>query len=345
MKRILFLLCCLFTFSLYGQDTTNINKTDASGRKQGVWKKYEKGKLVYEGQFKDNVPYGTFRYYHTNGKLKSTTDFIQGVHKVNTVIYHENGRKASEGVFIDQQKDGVWNYYANNGQLISVEEYVKGKRSGTWKVYSKETGVLLEEVEYKDNKMNGTYKAYFTDGQISLEEHFLDGKRNGLSTSYYPKGKICVRGNYLKDVRTGPWDTYDANGKLRSTIEYKDHRMMKTYIYLYQNGYGQKVNQDLIAYFLKDGEKAVAVSRNGKRIKMDESLDEIAEWADFLVFTRIAPSVIAATDAIVGYKDVEGADNDAITIKLKPSPGEEIYSEGVEAKMVKALFNKEKPQE
>ena len=74
----MFLVCCLFAFSLYGQDTANINKTDASGRKQGVWKKYEKGKLVYEGQFKDNVPYGTFRYYHTNGKLKSTTDFIQG---------------------------------------------------------------------------------------------------------------------------------------------------------------------------------------------------------------------------------------------------------------------------
>ena len=27
----MFLVCCLFALSLYGQDTANINKTDASG--------------------------------------------------------------------------------------------------------------------------------------------------------------------------------------------------------------------------------------------------------------------------------------------------------------------------
>lgn len=345
MKRFLILIGCLFAISLYGQDTANINKTDAQGRKQGVWKKYEKGKLVYEGQFKDNVPYGTFQYYHANGKLKSTTEFVQGVHKVKTVIYHENGHKASEGVFIDQKKDGVWRYYANNDQLITVEEYVQGKRSGTWQVFSKETGNLLEETHYLNDRLNGVYKTFYTDGTVSLEENYLEGKRNGRSTAYFPKGKISVTGDYLKGKRIGSWEFYDASGKHRSTMEYAENGTSKTYVYLYNNGYGQKINQDIIAYFLKSGEKAVAVLRDGKRLPMSESLEEIAIWADFMVFTRIAPSVIAATDAIVGYKEVEGAANDAIIIKLKPSPGEDIYSEGDEAKMVKALFNTEKPKE
>lgn len=347
MKKLLLLLVCLVSLGAFAQiDTANINKMDAQGRKQGPWKKYEKGKLVYEGQFKDNVPYGTFTYYHTNGKLKSTTDFIQGVHKVKTVIYHENGHKASEGVFVDQVKDGVWNYYSSNDILITVENYAMGKRTGTWKVFSSESGNLLEEKNYLNGKLNGVHKTYYTDGEVSLEENYLDGKLNGHATAYYPKThKISSTGDYLKGVRNGAWDFYDVAGKIRSTEEYQDAKLLKTYVYLYQHNVGQKINQDMIAYFLKSGEKSIAVLKNGKRFNLDESLDDVSLWADFMVFTRIAPSVIAATDAIVGYKEVKDADNDAITIKLRPSPGEEIYSEGTEAKMVKALFNKEKPKQ
>lgn len=347
MKKLLLLLVCLVSLGAFAQiDTANINKMDAQGRKQGQWKKYEKGKLVYEGQFKDNVPYGTFTYYHTNGKLKSTTDFIQGVHKVKTVIYHENGHKASEGVFVDQVKDGVWNYYSSNDILITVENYAMGKRTGTWKVFSSESGNLLEEKNYLNGKLNGVHKTYYTDGEVSLEETYLDGKLNGHATAYYPKThKISSTGDYLKGVRNGAWDFYDVAGKIRSTEEYQEAKLLKTYVYLYQHNVGQKINQDMIAYFLKSGEKSIAVLKNGKRFNLDESLDDVSLWADFMVFTRIAPSVIAATDAIVGYKEVKDADNDAITIKLRPSPGEEIYSEGTEAKMVKALFNKEKPKQ
>lgn len=347
MKKLLLLLVCLVSLGAFAQiDTANINKMDAQGRKQGPWKKYEKGKLVYEGQFKDNVPYGTFTYYHTNGKLKSTTDFIQGVHKVKTVIYHENGHKASEGVFVDQVKDGVWNYYSSNDILITVENYAMGKRTGTWKVFSSESGNLLEEKNYLNGKLNGVHKTYYTDGEVSLEVTYLDGKLNGHATAYYPKThKISSTGDYLKGVRNGAWDFYDVAGKIRSTEEYQEAKLLKTYVYLYQHNVGQKINQDMIAYFLKSGEKSIAVLKNGKRFNLDESLDDVSLWADFMVFTRIAPSVIAATDAIVGYKEVKDADNDAITIKLRPSPGEEIYSEGTEAKMVKALFNKEKPKQ
>jgi len=346
MKKILFILLCCLTVSAFGQvDTTHINKTDAKGNKQGVWKKYEKGVLIYEGQFKNNVPFGTFTYYHPNGKVKSITEFQQGVHQVKTTIFHENGRKASEGVFIDQQKDGLWKYYTNTDTLIAVEHYDHGHRTGLWQIFSPESGVLLEESNYLNDKLNGVHKTYYTDGEVSLEENYLDGKLNGKCTAYYPKKVISSTGNYLKGYRIGSWDFYDMNGKIRSTMEYANQRLVKTYVYLYVKTVGQKINQDLIAYFLKKDDHAVAVLRNGNRIEMDENLDQIMLWADFAVFTRIAPSVIAATDAIVGYKDVQGAENDAIVIKLNPKTEQDIYSEGQDAKMVKALFNTEKPKE
>ncbi len=345
MKRLILFLLCLVSVAAFAQDNPVINKTDASGRKQGVWKKMEKGKLVYEGQFKDNVPYGTFKYYHSNGKLKSTTEFIQGVHKVRTTIYHENEHKASEGVFIDQLKDGEWRYYANNDKLIAIEHYDQGKRTGEWKVYSAESGILLEERNYLNDKLNGLYKTYYIDGAVSLEQNYLEGKLNGKSTSYYPKNIVSSSGNYLKGYRIDSWDFFDTKGKIRSTIEYKNQRVLKTYVYLYIKGQGQKINQDAIAYFLKQGEQTAVVLRNGKKIIIDETLEDVSVWADFTVFTKIAPSIIAASDAIVGYKDVPDAGNDAIIIKLKPATDEEIYSEGPEAKMVKALFNLEMPKE
>lgn len=345
MRKFILILFGLVSLSLFAQNSDVINRTDAKGNKQGAWKKMENGKKVYEGQFKDNVPYGTFKYYHSNGKLKSTTEFIQGVHKVKTVMYHDNEHKASEGVFIDQLKDGEWRYYSSTDKLIAIEHYTMGKRTGEWKVFSAESGILLEERNYLDNKLNGLYKTYYLDGAVSLEQNYLDGKLNGLCTSYNPKGTKAATGNYLKGSRIGSWDFYDTKGKIRSTVEYKDQRVLKTYVYLYIKGQGQKINQDIIAYFLKKGEQTIAVLRNGKQILFDESLDEVAMWADFTVFTKIAPSVIAASDAIVDYTPVEDAGNDAIIIKLKPATDEEIYSEGAEAKMVKALFNHEIPKE
>jgi hypothetical protein len=51
-------------------------------------------------------------------------------------------------------------------------------------------------------------------------------------------------------------------------------------------------------------------------------------------------------DAIVSYKPVADTEGeDAIVIKIRPAPDEEVYSEGNDAKIVKALFNKQKPEE
>ena len=342
MRRIFTIICCLMIpFVQLAQD--RVNFTDKNGKKQGVWKKYENGKLQYEGQFKDNVPYGTFKYYYENGKLKSVTEFVQGVHKVKTTIYHENGRKASEGSYIDQQKDGLWRYYSDKDTLIKEESYAEGKRSGSWKTFST-GGILLEECNYLNDTRNGVFKTYYLNGNASLEENYLNGKTNGKSTSYYPNGSVSVTGNYHNGWRDGEWHTYDVNGKIRFTMVYKDKRLLNTYIYLYQKGVGQKLNQNTVAYFVKNHDKMTVVLRSGKKLTIDESMEDVEQWIDYTEFMKVNPRYIIALDAFVSYKPVEDTE-DAVIVKVAPAPDEEIYSEGVEAKMVKALFNTEKPKE
>ncbi len=344
IKRISIFIISLSYFFAFAQNGTQINKTDNNGKKQGVWKKYEQGKLVYEGQFKDNIPYGTFKYYHKNGKLKSETNFIQGVHKVKTIIYYENGHKASEGNFIDQQKDGEWRYFNQNDSLLKIENYKNGSKNGLWKTYSSENGKLLEECEYLDGQRNGIHRTYYTNGNISLEENFVKGKTNGKSTAYYPNGNISLTGNYHLGWREGEWHQYDIKGKIRTTSEYMNQRLKHTYIYMYMKGVGQKLNQDLVAYFVTNGNKTSVILKNGNKIQIDETLEDVESWLDFTLFIRVNPRYIAAIDAVISYKNIEGSD-DAITIKMLPQPDEEIYSEGVTAKLVKSLFNTEKPKQ
>ena len=343
MKRTLFLiLISLFLpMMLFAQDRINVK--DKNGKKQGVWKKYENGQLLYEGQFKDDVPYGTFKYYHANGKLKSVTEFQQGVHKVRTVIYHENGHKASEGAYIDQQKDGEWRYYSDRDTLIQLEHYALGKKNGLWQTYSP-TGILLEECNYLNDKKDGVSKSYYLNGVVSNEATYVAGETNGKSTAYYPNGKVSATGNYHNGLRDGEWNSYDVNGKIRSTMVYKDKFLRNTYIYLYQKGVGQRINQDLIAYFVKNRDKMIAVLKNGKKISIDESMEEVEQWLDFMVFVKVNPRYIVAMDALVSYRPVP-ENEDAIVVKIHPAPDEEIYAEGNDAKLLKALLQTGKPEE
>ena len=45
---ILLLLCCMIAG--FGMAQNDLNRVDKNGKKQGPWKKYDKGVLVYEGR-------------------------------------------------------------------------------------------------------------------------------------------------------------------------------------------------------------------------------------------------------------------------------------------------------
>lgn len=337
-----FFLVFILSFSISFAQTT-INQVDSKGKKQGFWKKYnDKGVLLYEGNFKSDVPVGEFKYYHTNGKLKSTTLFIQGVHKVYTTIYHENGVKAAEGIFIDQQKDSIWNYYNDQSTLINIESYKKGVKDGVWRTFSAQTGILLEEENYRDDQLNGTKSSFFTNGNLNTKIEYINGKMNGAAESYYPDKTIASRGLYHQNSRQGSWDFYDQAGRIRKTTEYNHSRELKHYLYLYVGNNGQKVNQDLVAYFHKSGDKTVITMKNGKTFTSTDSYETAIEFLDFTDFTVVNPSYTAAYSAILKYRDI---DKESIEVVLSPPTEEPVLSQGDHAMGIKMLFKTELPKE
>lgn len=342
MKKVALLLILTFILSLsFAQNAEN--KVNSKGKKEGYWKKYdEKGTLLYEGNFKNGVPTGTFKYYHSNGKLKSTTHFIQGTHKVYTTMFDLNEKISAEGNFIDQQKDSIWNYYNEKGTLIKSESYNKGKKHGDWKTYSSQTGLLLEKCHYNNDILNGERTTYFTDGKISTRSNYINGEINGTFESYFPNEVLYYKGTYLHGIETGTWEYYDEKSQPRKTLEYKNGKIQKTYLYLNIAGGLQKLNQANIAYFHKEGTKTRITTTEGKTFMVAQVFEDLLTYIDYVDFCLINPNYAASYNNIVKYRSLG---TDRIEVTLKPATEEPVVCEGDYAKAVMMLFTDEKPKE
>lgn len=334
MKKIFFTLLTLtFVVGAAAQDS---NRVDNRGRKQGLWKKYDKNILLYEGNFVNDVPTGVFTYYHKNGKIKSECDFISGTSKVKATLYHENGQKSGEGIFVDQIKDSVWNYYGQDGKLIKVESYRNGEKHGEWKTFSAQTGILLEEERFDNGRLNGPAKIFFINGDLQNLINYIDGQRNGAFESYYTGNVLSSKGVYHNNLPIDTWTYYDGDGQLRKTVDYKDGKVQATYLHLYNGGSSQKVNQNIIAYFRKVGEQTHVVMNNGATFVSTDDFTYLKTLVDLDEFCPVTPNLLAANSAIKGYAKV---DDDRILVRLAPSPDFEVYSEGNEMHFVMMLFD------
>jgi len=239
MKKILILLCIIAAvtasaqkqpYNVFKGDT--INRTDAKGLKQGIWKKYYSNDSLFSvGQYQNGHPYGVFKTYYKTGEPQSFLTYriasmVMGSHIISSnvadmTIYYESGKRKAQGKYINQKKDSVWNYYGEEGSLSSRELYVNGVEEGVWKTYY-ENGTVSREVTYSKGKRNGPYKEYFGDGKIKVEARMMDDNYEGLVTMYYPNGKIWMQGKYIKHLREGDWNVYDQSGKKTAVKKYKN---------------------------------------------------------------------------------------------------------------------------
>ena len=97
MKQFLFfILMLVIPFHGFSQET--FNKKDAAGRRQGTWIKLDSaGRKVYEGQFKNNIPQGTFKYYFPGGSMKAVSVFSEDGKTATTTTFFPTGKKNAKG--------------------------------------------------------------------------------------------------------------------------------------------------------------------------------------------------------------------------------------------------------
>jgi antitoxin component YwqK of YwqJK toxin-antitoxin module len=227
MNRLLLVFLIIgMNLVVFSQDS--INRTDASGRRQGVWRKVDKdGHKIYDGQFKDGAPVGEFRYYYPDGKLKTVSVLSEGGKTARTVSYSSGGLKIAEGKYMNEKKDSSWRYYSDlDGVLLSEESYTSGIRNGVSTTFYP-NGKITEVVYFRDGKKEGEWIQYFDDGKLKLKGRYINDEKDGLFTGYYPSGKISFSGTYKTGHMDGRWTFYEENGDVIRTDKYSEGAVVK----------------------------------------------------------------------------------------------------------------------
>lgn len=222
MKTVLTILLVTFSLFSFGQD---INKTDAKGKKQGEWKKYyDNGFVRYQGQFKDDKPYGTFNYYYETGKPSIIMNYDGNIARTITFYDEEKALIKAKGNYVNQKKDSIWNYFSSAGYKISEELYVNGLKQGKVINYFAD-GKIAEEKEYVNDFENGEWIQYYEDGKVRMKSTYKDGSLEGKTYYYDRGGKKMIEGNFFHDVRHGAWMFFDEKGEItKKEIYYNGQR-------------------------------------------------------------------------------------------------------------------------
>lgn len=212
---VVFFLCCSVCLA---------QTVDALGRKQGYWKKKDEktGRLIYEGEFKDDKPVGKFRYYYPNDSVRSIMHFKDGGKSAYARLFHLSGKRMAEGRYTGKElKDSVWTYYDEAGVLISREKYVNGKKEGASFVYFPD-GTISEERNYKNDLQDGPFKQYFDAKRLRAQGVFVKGNLEGKVSYYFPNGVEAAAGYYVNGQKNGPWIYKSQDGKITDKELYKN---------------------------------------------------------------------------------------------------------------------------
>ncbi|MGE4289434.1 MAG: toxin-antitoxin system YwqK family antitoxin [Salinivirgaceae bacterium] len=228
MRKIVLLLSTFFiTLSLMSQNVgqqgdTLLNYVDINGMKQGNWKQYhENGNPRYEAYFVDDKPIGKLTRWDNKGNLYAILEYKNTGEKATARFYHSNGKIAATGNYLGKSKDSIWLYYDENSHLYLQESYEKGEKHGIFKQFTSE-GILIELITWKQGIKNGSWKKFYVEGPLMWEANFVDGKLEGDAKSYYKNGKLQKEGKFVNDLMEGAWLRYKENGTFEKVLQYKN---------------------------------------------------------------------------------------------------------------------------
>lgn len=217
-----------------------INRMDASGLKQGLWKYfYDDDNLHIEVNYLNNKKHGIYKEYTKDGNLLKIEKYendqiIQNALETRKlemrIDYHKNGAPKIMGTYFNGIAEGIRREYNEKGQII--QSYVmksgrilgkgvldaNGLKQGIWEEYYDDTYAKPNEIiirskgQYKNSKPIGEWKYFMLNGYTEIEGSYdINGKKEGTWTWYYPNGKILIQENYVEGYKEGLFIEFDEN--------------------------------------------------------------------------------------------------------------------------------------
>jgi len=153
-------------------------KRDSIWKRQ-AWNIFTK-KMYMEGWYKDDsckIGHGPFKWYHSNGYLYSTGEYVNGY------------------------KDGIWLEYNESGQLKDSTNFIAGRRKGIGLSWH-DNGYPADSTNF-DGNGNGVQVKWHDDGSVSAAGYWMEDTLNRGKWKYYHRNGTLMA-----------TEDYDAAGKL-----------------------------------------------------------------------------------------------------------------------------------
>lgn len=224
-KTLLTILSMHVAFLTFSQ----VNQTDAQGRKQGVWEKKYPSSIAYEykGQFKNDQPVGTFTYFYPSNKVKIVVKHDEKTKRSEAYMYYETGNLMSFGIYKNQKKDSVWTKFGPSKRISARETFKNDVLEGKTIVYyvpedlADKSVKIAKESFYKNGKLEGEAIEYFQNGVIKAKSNYLNGLRHGQFLTNHPNGKPMLEEHYKYNYKNGFFRAFDEEGKETGRMYYK----------------------------------------------------------------------------------------------------------------------------
>ncbi|MDA6070564.1 hypothetical protein NJT12_13130 [Flavobacterium sp. AC] len=221
-KKIIVGLLFLNAVLVSAQD---FNKSDANGKKDGVWKgTYEVSKRPrYEGTFNHGKETGIFNFFDDTkkGDVIATRDFTANDGSSYTIFYDQSKNKVSEGKEIGKAREGEWKYYHKASKvLMTLENYKNGTLQGVKTVYYP-NAKIAEEMNYVNGLKDGIYKKYGQNGTLLEQTTYKNNEYNGDAVFYDADGVVASKGKFVNGKKANMWQFY-LKGKLTKEVNMSD---------------------------------------------------------------------------------------------------------------------------
>lgn len=130
----------------------------------------EDGVLIesYTQKKSDGKKHGTFISYFPSGEKNEETQYDNGKINGTQFFYHKNGKISESVNYVDGTHEGAFKKYFESGELEQEGNFSDGAMNGELKVYYP-NGKLKEVVILKNNDEFGPFKEYHENGNLKTE--------------------------------------------------------------------------------------------------------------------------------------------------------------------------------
>ena len=224
--------------------------------------KYNNGNRKTEGQYKDGLPVGDWKFWDRDGteyngsvsryvfheiqngetleKIANNFEVdVDQLYELNEDIDKDTGDKIKAGQVIGvktaDDADGQFLFWYDK-QRIKIKSHKvfnNGKRNGRWTFWN-ENGNIVRTGSYAAGKRDGSYAYYFNDGSKKEEGAWKNDQRDGLWAKYSNNGNTQKEGTYSNGKKDGVWTTWNDKGLIASKYLYENNKVIDKWAFKYQ---------------------------------------------------------------------------------------------------------------